>query len=42
MAVPVLGVFELNDDGVIVAWRDYFDSKPLFFDPKPLFDTSSH
>ena len=23
--VPVVGVFELNDAGKIVAWRDYFD-----------------
>jgi limonene-1,2-epoxide hydrolase len=37
VAVPVLGVFELSDDGRIVAWRDYFDSKRLFFDARPLF-----
>ncbi len=24
-AAPVCGVFELNGDGKIVAWRDYFD-----------------
>ena len=25
--LPVCGVFELNADGKIVAWRDYFDMK---------------
>jgi limonene-1,2-epoxide hydrolase len=24
-AIPVAGVFELNDAGKIVSWRDYFD-----------------
>lgn len=24
--LPVCGVFELNDDGKISAWRDYFDA----------------
>ncbi|HKV55373.1 MAG TPA: limonene-1,2-epoxide hydrolase family protein, partial [Candidatus Binataceae bacterium] len=24
-AIPVAGVFELNDAGQITAWRDYFD-----------------
>jgi limonene-1,2-epoxide hydrolase len=24
-AVPVAGVFELNDAGKIISWRDYFD-----------------
>lgn len=23
--LPVVGVFEVNDDGKITAWRDYFD-----------------
>jgi limonene-1,2-epoxide hydrolase len=23
--LPVVGVFEINDDGKITAWRDYFD-----------------
>ena len=23
--IPVVGVFELNDAGKIVVWRDYFD-----------------
>jgi limonene-1,2-epoxide hydrolase len=41
VAVPVLGVFEFGDDGRITAWRDYFDSKPLFFDSKSLFQRSS-
>ena len=26
-AAPVCGVFELDDAGKIVAWRDYFDMK---------------
>ena len=25
IALPVCGVFELNDEGKITAWRDYFD-----------------
>ncbi len=25
MTLPVAGVFELNDDGKITLWRDYFD-----------------
>jgi limonene-1,2-epoxide hydrolase len=25
IALPVCGIFELNDDGKITAWRDYFD-----------------
>lgn len=25
MSLPVAGVFELNDDGKITLWRDYFD-----------------
>jgi limonene-1,2-epoxide hydrolase len=29
LAVPVLGVFELSTDGRIVAWRDYFDPRPI-------------
>ena len=41
VAVPVLGVFEFDSDGRIGAWRDYFDSKPLFFDAKPLFQPSA-
>lgn len=24
-ALPVMGTFEISDDGKIVAWRDYFD-----------------
>jgi limonene-1,2-epoxide hydrolase len=24
-AIPVAGVFELNDAGKITSWRDYFD-----------------
>jgi limonene-1,2-epoxide hydrolase len=23
--LPVMGVFEVNNDGKITAWRDYFD-----------------
>jgi limonene-1,2-epoxide hydrolase len=23
--LPVMGVFEVNDDGLITLWRDYFD-----------------
>jgi limonene-1,2-epoxide hydrolase len=34
VAVPVLGVFEVADDGKITAWRDYFDPRPLFVDAK--------
>jgi limonene-1,2-epoxide hydrolase len=41
VAVPVLGVFELSEDGKITAWRDYFDSRPLFFDSRPLFTQPS-
>ena len=26
MTLPVAGVFELNDDGKITLWRDYFDA----------------
>lgn len=29
LSLPVFGVFELNADGKIVQWRDYFDSKSL-------------
>jgi limonene-1,2-epoxide hydrolase len=25
IALPVMGAFEVNDDGKITAWRDYFD-----------------
>jgi limonene-1,2-epoxide hydrolase len=25
VAVPVMGIFEVNSDGKISAWRDYFD-----------------
>jgi limonene-1,2-epoxide hydrolase len=25
VALPVMGVFEVNNDGKITAWRDYFD-----------------
>ena len=25
IALPVMGTFEVNDDGKITAWRDYFD-----------------
>lgn len=25
IGLPVMGTFELDDDGKIVAWRDYFD-----------------
>lgn len=25
LALPVMGVFEVNDDGKISFWRDYFD-----------------
>lgn len=28
-ALRVLGVFELDDDGKIAQWRDYFDSKSM-------------
>lgn len=24
-AIRLMGIFELNDDGLITAWRDYFD-----------------
>jgi limonene-1,2-epoxide hydrolase len=27
--IPVTGVFELNDDGQIMLWRDYFDMTPV-------------
>ena len=26
--IPVVGVFELGDDGAITLWRDYFDMAP--------------
>ena len=29
VALPVCGVFELNDEGKITGWRDYFDMAPL-------------
>lgn len=29
MALPVAGVFELDDDGKICLWRDYFDYATL-------------
>lgn len=29
MDLPVMGVFELNDDGLIVLWRDYFDAETM-------------
>ena len=41
VAVPVLGVFEVSDDGKITEWRDYFDSRPLFANPEPLFGAAS-
>jgi limonene-1,2-epoxide hydrolase len=25
LAIPVMGVFEVNDEGLITLWRDYFD-----------------
>ena len=25
IALPVMGIFEVNDNGKITAWRDYFD-----------------
>jgi limonene-1,2-epoxide hydrolase len=25
IALPVMGAFEVDDDGKITAWRDYFD-----------------
>jgi limonene-1,2-epoxide hydrolase len=25
LAIPVAGIFEVNDDGLITLWRDYFD-----------------
>lgn len=27
--LPVMGVFEVDEDGKIAAWRDYFDMAPL-------------
>jgi limonene-1,2-epoxide hydrolase len=27
--LPVMGVFEINDDGKISLWRDYFDMGPV-------------
>ncbi len=27
ISLPVCGVFELNSDGLLTAWRDYFDMK---------------
>ncbi|MFN3255209.1 MAG: limonene-1,2-epoxide hydrolase family protein [Ilumatobacter sp.] len=27
--IPVVGVFELTDDGKIALWRDYFDMAPV-------------
>ena len=41
VAVPVLGVFELSEDGLITAWRDYFDSRALFAHDEPLFGGTS-
>lgn len=29
LALPVFGVFEIDDAGKIAQWRDYFDSKSL-------------
>ncbi len=29
MELPVMGVFEVTDDGKIAAWRDYFDLNQL-------------
>jgi limonene-1,2-epoxide hydrolase len=29
VAVHVTGVFEVDDEGKIVAWRDYFDSREI-------------
>lgn len=27
IVIKVCGIFELNDDGLLTAWRDYFDMK---------------
>lgn len=27
--MAVAGIFEINDDGLIVRWRDYFDLKEI-------------
>jgi len=27
--LPVAGIFEVNDDGLITLWRDYFDLPTL-------------
>ena len=40
VSVPVLGVFELDENDRITAWRDYFDSRALFATPEPIFGRS--
>ncbi|HVE74335.1 MAG TPA: limonene-1,2-epoxide hydrolase family protein [Mycobacteriales bacterium] len=29
VAIPVMGVFEVNDEGLITLWRDYFDMRTV-------------
>lgn len=30
LALPCIGMFDLNDDGLICGWRDYFDNQMWF------------